>query len=275
MEVNKLIKFIALIVIFCEISIVIIFISPISEQLKDGIVSEIVGGGILGAIVAGIFFYLQESSEFQASKNKAESFFNNNLLMDIEEVAERGASIWNLSGLNKFYFDDSSINPIFDVYQTNYLSINDFSAYFPENILIKEYNYFYKSARKGYVLGEKLENIIRQHVRTEHHKQNLIVASDYTTVMYIKGKLFANLPDADLVKHLEWQAVPERASKMLEQFNNDASVKEVIENLRDIRGKLMQSSEKIIKLGKSNQVTKYSESRGVALQIESSIFYKG
>jgi len=253
MEVNKLIKFIFLIVIFCGISIACIFISPIPEQLRDGIIAEIVGGGIFGAIVAGIFFYLQESSEFQASKNKAESFFDNNLLMDIEEVAERGASIWNLSGLNKFYFDGSSINPLFDVYQINHLSINDFSAYFPDNTLIKEYNNFYKLARKGYVLGEKLENIIRQHVRAEHHKQNLIAANDHTTVMYIKGKLFADLPDADLIKHLEWQTVPERATVMLTQFNGDTAVKEVVDSLKGIRVKLMKSSEKIIKLAKNNQ----------------------
>ena len=250
---NKLFKFVFLIVLFCTISIVIILNVPINESLKDGIVAEIVGGGILGAMVAGIFFYLQESNEFQASKSKAESFFNNNLLADIAEVSERGASIWNLSGLNKFYFDGSFINPLFDVYQTNHLSINDFSAYFPENPLIKEYNQFYKLARKGYVLGEKLENIIRQHVRAEHHKQNLIAANDHTTMMYIKAKLFADLPDADIIKHLEWQTVPDRATTMLAQFKGDTTVKEVIDDLKETRIKLMQSSDVIIKLAIDNK----------------------
>jgi len=250
MQENKLLKFIFFIVIFCGISIVAILVSPISEQLKDGIIAEIVGGGILGAIVAGIFFYLEESNEYQASKNKAKAFFDNQLLMDIGEVAERGPSIWNLSGRNKFYFDGSSINSLFDVYQTNHLSINDFSAYFPNHELIKEYNAFYKLARNGYVLGEKLENIIMQHVRSEHHKLNLISANDSTTIMYVKGRIFANLPDVDLIKHLEWQSVPERAIKMVEQFNGDMSVKEVIKKLTDIRVKLMESSEKIIKLVK-------------------------
>lgn len=250
---NKLIKFVLLIIFFCAVSIAIILYVPISESLKDGIVAEIIGGGILGAIVAGIFFYLQESNEFQASKNKAEAFFNNNLLADITEVSERGVSIWNLSGLNKFYFDGSFINPLFDVYQTNHISINDFSAYFPENSLINEYNQFYKLARKGFVLGEKLENIIRQHVRAEHHKQNLIAANDHTTIMYIKGKLFANLPDVDLIKHLEWQAVPNRATSMLNQFESDTNVKEIIEELKGIRVKLMQSSEVIIKLATNDK----------------------
>lgn len=258
MELNKLLKFIALIVIFCGISIAVILASPITEQLRDGIIAEIIGGGILGAIVAGIFFYLEETNEYQASRNKAEAFFNNKLLMDIEEVAERGPSIWNLSGLNKFYFDGTSINPLFDVYQTNYLSINDFSAYFPDNLLIREYNEFYRTIRSGYVLGEKLENIIRQHVRAEHHKQNLIAANDNTAVMYIKGKIFANLPDADLIKHLEWQSVPERATKMLGYFSNDIMVKDVKRKLKEIRVKLIKSSEKIIKLSKHDP--KYNKS---------------
>ncbi|MBU0504633.1 hypothetical protein KJ708_01475 [bacterium] len=265
MEVTKLIKFITLIVVLCGICILLIFISPIPDQLRDGIIAEIVSGGILSAIVAGIFFYLQESSEFQASKNKAESFFKNNLLSDIEEVAERGASIWNLSGLNKFYFDGATINPLFDVYKNNLLSINDFSAYFPENTLIKEYNHFYRLTRKGYVLGEKLENIIRQHVRAEHHKQNIIAVNDNTTVMYIKGKLFVNLPDKDLIKHLEWQTVPERAKTMLAQFDSATNLKEVVAQLEEIRAKLMKSSDKIIQLAKQgykNENSKNGSSKG-------------
>jgi hypothetical protein len=52
---NKLIKFVLLIILFCAVSIAIILYVPISESLKDGIVAEIIGGGVLGAMVAGIF----------------------------------------------------------------------------------------------------------------------------------------------------------------------------------------------------------------------------
>lgn len=132
-----------------------------------------------------------------------------------KSTKERGSSIWNLSGLNKFYFDGSYINPLFDVYQSNFSLINDYIAYFPDNKLINKYNKFYKLTRLGYVLGEKLENLIRQHVRAEHHKLNLIAANDTNMVMFIKGNLFAKLSDAELIKHLEWNTVPDRANQFV------------------------------------------------------------
>ena len=248
METKKLLNFILSIIIICSVSIVIILIVPFSNSFKDGVIAEIIGGGILGTIVAGVFYYLEESDEYQANKSKALSFYMNKLLLDINEAKERGPSIWNLSGLNKFYFDGSHINPLFDVYQSNFNLINDFAAYFPKNKLIKKYNEFYKLTRKGYVLGEKLENLIRQYVRTEHHKLDLISASDISMVMFLKGKLSANLSEAELIKHIGWNTVPKKAIQFTNQLGSNPTAKNLLKDINEIRNLLIKFEKQIFKL---------------------------
>lgn len=247
---RRLFCFIFTIIIFCSASIYFVKILPLDSSLQSNLISEIIGSGVLGSIVAGIFFYLAEESEYQASKNKAMAFYKNKLLLDINEAGERGPSIWNLSGLNKFYFDGSFINSLFDIYQDNFLSINDYSAYFPKDKLINTYNDFYKVVRRGYVAGEKLENIIRQFVRSEHHKLGLISANDKSMVMFLKGRLFANLPDTELIKHIEWNTVPDRATQFLDQLGKDSPTKTTITDLTNTRTKLVKLEKQILKLAK-------------------------
>jgi len=67
--------------------------------LRDGLIAETVGGGILGSIVAAVFFYLQESDEQNTSKKKATRtfFYEDKLLLDLQEAFDRNPSPWNLS----------------------------------------------------------------------------------------------------------------------------------------------------------------------------------
>jgi len=206
----------------------------------------VIGAGVLGSIVAAVFFYLQESGEYEANKSKSVTFFNNKLLLDIKEVESRNPSLWNLSGLNKFYFDGSRINPLYDVYQHNFDNISNYTAYFPEDDLIQTYTKFYKKVRQGYVLGEKLENLINQLVRAEHHKANVISPNDPPMRAYLKAKLFANLPDAEINKHLEWNTTHQRAIELLKIAEQDTQIKELIKNLQDMRAKLLKLESQIL-----------------------------
>lgn len=245
MDLRKVLKFIFGIIILCAISIGVIELLPISGQLKDGIISEIMGGGILGAIVAGVFFYLGESNEFQINKKKAITAFQSNVLLDIKEVIERGPTIWNLSGANKFYFDGSMINSFFDMYSKNLGIIDDYFSYFPKDPLVNLLRDFYITTRKGYLLGERLENLFRQLVRKKHHEKGLIRANDGPMVAFIRAKMYANLPDTELLKHLEWASIPDRANEILQELKINEEITNLINEVKQIRQQAMDTIAKI------------------------------
>src|SRR4051794_40221334 len=121
MDIKKLSIFIFVIFIFCVLLILLfcLFLSG-DTDLRNGLIAETVGGGLLGSIVAAVFFYLQESDEYSTGKKKAKSFYDDKLILDLREAFDRNQSPWNLSGLNKFYFDNSRINSLFDIYQNNF-----------------------------------------------------------------------------------------------------------------------------------------------------------
>jgi hypothetical protein len=188
MDVKNLIKFIVAIVILCTVLIFFFYVYfSNNTQLRDSLIAETVGGGILGSIVAAIFFYLQEANEYQTNKKKALSFYKDKLILDLREGFDRNPSPWNFSGLNKFYFDYSRINFLYDIYHNNFNEINDYDAYYPDDELIDVYKDFYREVRKGYVLGEKLEGEIYQLVRRENHKRGAISANDPMYQKYLKG----------------------------------------------------------------------------------------
>lgn len=230
--------------------IALLFCISISTSLKESLISTIVGSGLFGGVIAWLFFYLQSQSEYEASKTRAQSFFDNKLILDILEADSRGDSPWNFSGLNKFYFDSSKINSLFDVYQNNESKLNDFLSYFSKNKLANTYRDFYRLARKGYVLGERLEGMFYQVVRVAHHKEGLISANDSRAIAYLKGRLFTNLSSQDINRYLEWEAVPERLKKLEANLSKNKDFVKAISELRETRKKLIDLSAEVIKLAK-------------------------
>lgn len=249
MNTKKLAIFIFGILIFCGVLIFLftIFLSG-NTQLRDGLIAETVGGGILGAIVAAIFFYLQEADEYQTNKKKTQSFYEDKLILDLKEAFDRSASPWNFSGLNKFYFDNSHINSLFDVYQSNFDAINEYDAYFPKNELVNIFKEFYREVRKGYVLGEKLEGEIYQLVRKENHKRQLIAANDFGYRAYLKGNLFASLPDDVILRYMEWDRVPDTIPQLIEVAKNSSEILSLVGELKKVREQLLQKEKSIEKL---------------------------
>ena len=246
MNTTKLLIIIGIVILICGVSIgIFCLIFSSNSQLRDALISETVGGGILGAIVAGMFFYLQESGENQTSKKKALSFYEDKLILDINEVFDRAPSAFNFSGLHKFYFDGSRINALYDVYESNFHEINNYKAYYTDNKLVNTFKIFYKEARKGYVLGEKLEGVIYQIVRKEHHKRQVSKANDYNASGYLKGHLFISMEDNDIIKYLDLQSVPARMAEIVEIFKNDVQATELLREVNIARGNLLSREREI------------------------------
>lgn len=254
MEIKKLLKLIGIITGMCAV-LIILFCLMFSDntQLRDALIAETVGGGILGSIVAGMFFYLQESGEYQTSKKKALSFYEDKLTLDINEVFDRSPSPFNFSGLHKFYFDGSRLNALYDVYENNFNEINNYTAYYSDNLLVNTFKEFYKEARKGYVLGEKLEGVIYQIVRREHHKRQVINANDFNAQGYLKGHLFASMEDSDIIRYLDMQSVPARMSEIVEAFNSNSEAKELLDEVKTARENLLKRENEIENILRSLQ----------------------
>lgn len=220
--------------------VAIILFLPINENFKENLICEIVGAWILASSVTGFFLYLQEANEFKANKQRALSFYENELLSDLKEVRNREPSAWNLSGGNKFYFDNSRINPLFDVYKKNIKEINNFKTYFPDNQKIKTFEEFYKKARVGYVCGEKIDNLIYQEIRSFHHKNGVSSTNDMKAIGYIKGKLYSDASENELQKHLEWTSTPERMVELEKIIRKNNQILTLVKKHKKIRESLLE-----------------------------------
>jgi hypothetical protein len=69
-------------------------------------------------------------------------------------VKQAGPTLWNLSGAETFYFDQTLINPLFEVYRSNFDKANEYLAYFPDDQLVSELKALYVEVRKSYIKGK-------------------------------------------------------------------------------------------------------------------------
>ncbi len=245
---NKLLQILILDILVSVFGILSVLLITRPGNFQENLITTIIGSGMIGAIIAGSFYYLQETSEAEASKKKAQSFYQTKLIADIADVKQAGPTLWNLSGAETFYFDQTLINALFDVYRSNFDRANEYLAYFPDDALVGNLKALYVEARKSYIKGKKLDNIINQTVRQHHHSKGLIGANDISTRSYIKAKLFADLTDDSVCKHLEWNAVPERASEALELVRVIEEANKLIKQLQKDRKQIAKIADNIVQI---------------------------
>lgn len=171
----------------------------ISGNLYDNLFGGVVSAGFVGFIVSVVVILIQEQSNLLAKKQSARVFYETRFLPDIRELFSRNMSEWNLDGGKKFYFDNSYANSIYDLYEKYSEGIFDYHKQFPSNRKVGSVKLIYEKTRMGYVLGEKLDQLISEVIRLELAPKNILEHMDIFYLRYMKAKLFTNKP-------LEWIA---------------------------------------------------------------------
>jgi|SRR5581483_3932035 len=229
----------------CLVAILVVYELPLTVTLKEALYSSIVGSGFVGLIVSGAIYYVQENSEYQANKLKAHDFFYYRLIPDLKEIFKRSPSPWNLSGSNKFYFDDSYFNSLFDEFDKYFDNIFNYSSYFPYDQLPKTYYDFYADIREGYVLGEKTEGAIYQIVRAVHHQLNIDSINDSNAIMFTRASLISGMFETEILKYLSMGAKPGQYATIVDLASNNQNIIQWITDISSLRKKLQKTSDEI------------------------------
>jgi hypothetical protein len=67
---NRLLQILILDILVSVLGILSVVLTINSSGFRENLITTIIGSGMIGAIIAGSFYYLQETSEAEASKKK-------------------------------------------------------------------------------------------------------------------------------------------------------------------------------------------------------------
>ena len=248
MKIKRLIQFLLNIIAFFVLLIALVFVSSLDYTFKEQLIVEFIGSGLMAAIVSGFFFFVQETGEYQAKKQKSDNFLTYELIPTFKESISRGKSLWMIDSGKEFFFDSSFINPFFDLINKDINEIRDCFSYYPSSHLLNKLLGFYSKARRGYVLSEKTESYLRRFIRVYNHGRGLDLVSDPSVIMYIKGKVFAEQPDEVLVKYLYAKSIPDFMHEAAEVVGHDKELSRMLKELNIVREDLIEDTKNIIDL---------------------------
>lgn len=222
----------------------------ISDQLKDALIAEIVGGGVTALAIGILLLYIQRRGQTTEQVSSGKAFIEGTLIVDIYEAAKRGASLWNLGRgrNNKFYFDNTIVNHLYDVVRGHSERISRYRQVLPTNEILNQSRKLELAIRDGYVIGERLDTILHQIIREGHAKRGVHPANDDPVLSYIKAKLFADLTDDQVVIYLAWPQISEERRQLFEVAYQNDNVKTHVNVLSDMRASLVTKAEELIKL---------------------------
>lgn len=212
------------------------------NTLRDNITAEIIGSGIFAGFITYLFFRLQNASEYEASKIKAESYYNKKALPDFKEIFEdQSGRGWSLNLGYDFYLSSSVTNNLFKTYEENLDIVIAYESYNPEDVFLKSMEAFYILVRKIYTLGKLSDDRLRSIIRAEHHKQSVISMNDGDMFRYVRAKLFIpNIDDEEIIKNLDWDQVNERAANIIKIAKADKVLMECLEKLTEFRSAVLK-----------------------------------
>ena len=186
-EIVIIIAFIAGVWLLC---ILLLEWNFIHGGLFDSLIGGIVGAGVIGFFVALLIYAVQKHSDILQQKQKAETFYNARLKPSIRVLFSREISPWNVDGGKMFYFDNSRINFIYDLYDKYAEALFDYQTLFEDNEIVKSMLSIYQQAREGYVFGEKIDQYLFEHIRLFLADKGVGEEEDIYMLRYLKAILF-------------------------------------------------------------------------------------
>lgn len=216
---------------------VILFVTD--RSLRDNLIAAIVGSGLIGIVVGAVLLSFKETGEFEASKNKANLFYETKLLLDLREAIDLGPTPFILGQGPEFYFNGNLINAVYQVAENNLEAISNYLAYFPDNLVVDQLRKVYLLYRRATVLAKKLDDGLYQIVREHHHENEIDSFNDNNTKSYIKSKIITELPDSELERHLDWTSIPKSASQALKLVIDNIDIQEQISGVKELRDHLL------------------------------------
>lgn len=231
---------IVLIVILCTLFIVGAEKIPYFIRYKDGLIPEIIGSGILGFIITLAAFFLQETAEVTDNKNKSKSNFENKVLVKIREIKNKEKEAWTIGSRERFYFCNSFLNYLYDIYDANYTEVNDYINYFPQDNFAVAFKVYCQKLREGYLFTEQLDSYLKKIVRDFHHTKEVQSYNDGNAFEFLRIKLFTGIRDEETIKYLNLQKVPENYLELYNLTKDDEIINNLIPKLQEARQELLK-----------------------------------
>jgi hypothetical protein len=85
-----------------------------------------------------------------------------------------------------------------------------------------------------------MEGFIYQIVRQDHYQRGLISVNDLPTKEFIKARLLSGLSDTEIMKYLEWNQIPERATASLEAVKASFQAADLLNQIIQTRSSLTE-----------------------------------
>ncbi len=166
----------------------------IGITLEENVIGNIIGSGLIALFVSLGLHKFQENLKKAEERKQAFTFYKRRVIPKLKELFSRNPSDWNLNGGKKFYFDNSYANSIADLYE--YLQ-DDLNTSYDNLKIYKLFSLFeqlHNELLSGYVIGEKLDNIIFKIVRIKNATVDIQEHMDNYYTRALKGLLFTSLP---------------------------------------------------------------------------------
>lgn len=181
------------IIIFVDLTILAVVVTmelSISDNLRSAIIAEIIGSGIIGAIIAFMIYRIAENRNSGIYQYETRLKFEK-ILQDMKQVIMEGNDTAVLNNSHEYFFSNSLINGFYRVCQQHSLDIRrcKFDLDGAPMKLAYDMANFYNLAVEARSVVQKIDDQIVQFARQYNLEKNVSIGFDAQVINYIRAKV--------------------------------------------------------------------------------------